>query len=151
MSFGKFANEKEGDKTSASSSAATTATGKVEAFLGKGSKVVGNLSFTGPVEIDGYVEGEITAQDTLTIGESAVLNAKISGSEVLVRGTVNGDIVASKLLTLKRPAKIVGNIASANLSIEEGVIFEGRCSMNTSATTSSKVALKSVDKIGASA
>src|SRR4029079_1387264 len=41
------------------------------AFLGKGSRVVGKLTFEGPVRIEGHVEGEITAQDALTIGESA--------------------------------------------------------------------------------
>jgi cytoskeletal protein CcmA (bactofilin family) len=107
----------------------TPTTGKIEAFLGKGSKVVGTLTFTGPVELDGYIEGEVTAQDRLTIGESAVINGRINGAEVMVKGTVTGDIVASKRLSLKKPAKIVGNITSSNLSIEEGVIFEGKCSM----------------------
>lgn len=102
---------------------------KVEAFLGQGSKVVGKLTFNGPVELGGYIEGEINSQKQLTIGETAVINAKIVGSEVLVRGTVNGDIVASKRLCLKTPAKVIGNITSKNLSIEEGVVFEGNCTM----------------------
>ena len=104
---------------------------KIEAFLGKGSKVVGALNFTGPVELDGYVEGEIAAQDRLTIGEAAVIHAKVTGGEVVVKGTVNGDIFASKRLSLKRPARVVGNISTANLSIEEGVIFEGKSSMES--------------------
>ena len=40
------------------------------AFLGKGSRVTGKLTFEGPVRIEGQVEGEITARDTLTIGEA---------------------------------------------------------------------------------
>lgn len=153
MSFGKFTNDKEPEKTIASSPVgAANSSGKAEAFLGKGTKVVGSLSFTGAVEIDGFVEGEINAQEKLTLGEAAVVNAKVTGTEILVRGTVNGDINASKLLILKRPAKIIGNISSANLSIEEGVIFEGRCTMGGSAS-SGKPALKTVtpEKIGASA
>lgn len=150
MSFGKFTNEKEPEKTTSSITPVSGA--KSEAFLGKGTKVVGSLSFTGAVEIDGVVEGEINAQDKLTLGESSVVNAKINGTEIIVRGTINGDINASKLLVLKRPAKIIGNISSANLSIEEGVIFEGRCTMG-GAASSGKPALKSVtpEKIGASA
>lgn len=106
-----------------------TSSDRVEAFLGRGSKVVGTLTFTGPVELDGYIEGEIIAQDRLVIGEAAVINAKISGSEILVKGTVNGDINASKRLALKKPAKVLGNIQTTNLSIEEGVVFEGKSSM----------------------
>ena len=100
------------------------------AFLGQGSKVVGTLQFSGPVEVDGHVEGELNA-DKLVIGESATVNAKITGGEIIIKGTVTGDIVASKKLTLQRPAKVHGNITSTNLSIEEGVIFEGQCSMAT--------------------
>ena len=108
----------------------SASSGPVEAFLGKGSKAVGTLTFTGPAEIDGAVEGEVQAKDRLTIGESATVNAKITGSEIIVKGTVTGDIVASKKLSLRRPARITGNITANSLSIEEGVVFEGKCSMS---------------------
>jgi|GEM_PF-720266 len=125
---------------------------QLEAFLGKGSKVTGSLNFSGPADLDGTVEGEITARERLTIGESAVINAKISGAEIIVKGTVNGDIVASKRLSLKKPARVTGNLTATNLSIEEGVIFEGKCAMATGTTGSisgdSKVAAA---RIGATA
>lgn len=127
MSFVKPKNE--GDSINTTSAVSSTPGAKSSAFLGQGSKVVGTLNFSGPVELDGFVEGELHSQDKLVIGESAVVNAKVNGSEVLVKGTVNGDITASKRLILQRPAKITGNISSASLSIEEGVIFEGQCSM----------------------
>jgi cytoskeletal protein CcmA (bactofilin family) len=111
-------------------SSVSASSGQVEAFLGKGSKAVGTLSFTGPAEIDGTIEGEIQSKDRLTIGESAVINAKITGAEIIVKGTVNGDIIAHKKLSLRKPARITGNITANNLSIEEGVVFEGKCSMN---------------------
>ena len=101
---------------------------KTDAYLGLGSKVNGSLVFTGTVEIDGEVEGEITAKEKLVVGESAKLKAKICGSEVLVKGTVNGDIQAKKL-SLKKPAKVTGNIHCEILSIEEGVIFDGKATM----------------------
>lgn len=132
-----------------------TGTDKVEAFLGKGSKVVGALTFTGPVELDGYVEGEVQAQDRLTVGESAVINARITGGEILVKGTVNGDITASKRLSLKRPARVIGNINCTNLSIEEGVIFEGKASMGAASKSAdgktSAVRPAGADKVGAAA
>lgn len=139
MSFAKGSENK--DKFNTQPAAATSveaASGKVEAFLGKGSKVVGTLSFTGPVEVDGHVEGEINSQDKLIIGESAVVNARINGAEVTVRGTVNGDITASKRLLLQKPARVAGNIKCSVLGIEEGVAFEGKCSMETGAVSASK-------------
>lgn len=109
-----------------------------DAFLGKGTKVVGTLHFSGPVEIDGEVEGEIHGKDKVSIGESAVLRARVFGADVIIRGTVQGEIIATKSLSLKKPAKIVGNIASPVLSIEEGVLFEGKCSMPVQAPAQSQ-------------
>lgn len=134
MSFGKFRDDSsDKDKSSTVTppmSGAQLSTGRNEAFLGKGTKVIGTLAFNGPVELDGTVEGEIVAKESLTIGESAVINAKIHGAEIVIKGTVTGDIVATKRLAIKRPARVTGNIASPTLSIEDGVQFEGKCSMN---------------------
>jgi cytoskeletal protein CcmA (bactofilin family) len=97
--------------------------------------VVGTLRFEGASEIGGSVEGEIFAEGRLVIGETAKVKARVQGVEVVVRGTVEGDIIATKKLALLRPARVAGNIASASLSIEEGVVFEGGCEMLKSASS----------------
>ncbi len=79
------------------------------------------------------VEGEIEAKNLLEIGEGAEIKATIKGAEIIVRGTVHGDIYASGKLSLIQPAKVYGNIQSSNLKIEEGVVFEGSCSMSKGA------------------
>jgi cytoskeletal protein CcmA (bactofilin family) len=99
------------------------------AFLGKGSRVVGKLTFEGPVRIEGQIEGEITAQDALTIGESAVVNAQIVGNTVVIQGHVTGDVTARKRLEIRAPGRLHGNISSPSLVIQEGVVFEGQCNM----------------------
>lgn len=99
------------------------------AFLGKGSRVTGKLVFEGTVRIEGHVEGEIAAQDTLIIGESAVVNAQITGTSVVVHGRVTGDVTARKRLEIRAPGKLFGNISTPSLVIHDGVIFEGQCSM----------------------
>jgi cytoskeletal protein CcmA (bactofilin family) len=76
------------------------------AFLGKGSRIVGKLTFEGPVRIEGNVEGEISAQDSLTIGESAVVSAQIVGNSVVILGRVTGDVTARKRLEIRAPAKL---------------------------------------------
>jgi cytoskeletal protein CcmA (bactofilin family) len=99
------------------------------AFLGKGSRVVGKLAFEGPARIEGHVEGEIAAQDTLVIGEGAVVNAQIVGASIVVHGRVTGDVTARKKLEIRAPGKLFGNITTPSLVIHEGVIFEGQCTM----------------------
>jgi len=112
--------------------------GGTSAFLGKGTKIVGKLTFEGSVRIEGQVEGEITAQDTLTVGESAVVKAKITGTSVIVHGQVTGDIAARTRLELRAPSKVVGNITSGSLVIHEGAVFEGQCSMGAAADSARK-------------
>jgi cytoskeletal protein CcmA (bactofilin family) len=99
------------------------------AFLGKGSRVTGKLVFEGPARIEGHVEGEISAQDTLVIGEGAVVNAQIVGAAIVVHGRVTGDVTARKKLEIRAPGKLFGNITTPSLVIHEGVIFEGQCTM----------------------
>ena len=104
-------------------------TGGTSAFLGKGSRVSGKLTFEGTIRIEGQVEGEITAQEALTIGEGAVVNAQITGASVMVHGNVTGDITARKRLEIRAPGKVFGNISTPSLVIHEGVVFEGQCTM----------------------
>jgi cytoskeletal protein CcmA (bactofilin family) len=103
--------------------------GEVQAYLGKGSRVSGKLNFDGTVRVDGQVEGEISAQDTLIVGERAVVTAQINGNTVVIRGKVTGDINARKRVEIRAPGKLFGNIVTPSLVIHEGVIFEGHCSM----------------------
>ena len=108
---------------------ATDEGGGSTAFLGKGTRIVGKLAFEGPARIEGAVEGEIAAQDTLTIGETAVVNAQIIGSAVIIHGRVTGDVTARKRLEIRAPGRVMGNITTPSLVIHEGVVFEGQCTM----------------------
>ncbi len=116
------------------------ASGEVSAYFGKGSKISGKLNFEGTVRVDGRVDGEIHAKDTLVIGDSAEVMAEIHATSIVVRGVVRGDIHASKKVEIRAPGKLYGNVASPALVIEEGVIFEGSCTMeNLGAKTQAQV------------
>src|SRR5262249_23046869 len=71
-----------------------------QAHLAKGSRVEGKLTFEGSVKIDGCVEGEIQAQQAVIVGESATIDAQINAETVVVKGKVNGDIVARRQVEL---------------------------------------------------
>lgn len=107
--------------------------GEVNAYLGRGSRVSGKLNFEGAVRVDGQVEGEISAQDTLIVGERAVVTAQINGNTVVIMGRVTGDINARKRVEIRAPGKLYGNIVTPSLIIQEGVVFEGHCSMGATA------------------
>ena len=103
--------------------------GELVAYLYKGSRVAGQLTFHGPARIDGNVEGEVSCQDVLTIGQEADVRAKISGKVIVIRGRVEGDVVAKEKVELMAPARLFGNIYAPRLIVSEGVVFDGYCSM----------------------
>lgn len=102
---------------------------EARAYLDQGSKVSGKLSFEGPARIDGQVDGEITAKDSVMVGESAVVTAQIKAASVIVAGKVSGDITASQRIEIRPSAKVLGNLTAPILVVHEGAVFEGHCAM----------------------
>src|SRR3989338_1751807 len=94
-------------------------------------KMQGTLSFKDPVnlKINGQFEGTMETRSTLTIGETASVEAHISGENIIIAGKVKGDIIAKKMLVLMPTATLGGNILTPKLNIVEGAIFNGKCQM----------------------
>jgi cytoskeletal protein CcmA (bactofilin family) len=109
---------------------ATPATASAGAYLDSGSKISGKLAFEGPTKIDGQVDGEVIAKESLTIGESAIVTAQIKASSIIVAGKVSGDISATNRIEIRPSAKVVGNLNAPILVVHEGASFEGHCSMS---------------------
>jgi cytoskeletal protein CcmA (bactofilin family) len=99
------------------------------AYLDSRTKINGKLSFEGPAQIDGQVEGEIVAGEHLVIGEGAHVTAKIKASSVVVAGMVSGEIVATERIEICASAKISGNLTAPRMVMHEGAMFEGHCAM----------------------
>lgn len=96
--------------------------------LGKGSIVIGNVSFDGPATIDGQVDGDITSTGTLVLGETAVITCpRIKAASVIIAGEVSGDILASEQIVIARSARVLGNLYSPAVAIEDGAWFDGHC------------------------
>jgi cytoskeletal protein CcmA (bactofilin family) len=98
-------------------------------YLDQGSKISGKLKFEGPAQIDGQVDGEISAKDMLVIGDSAVVSAQIEASSIIVAGKLSGEIVASERIEIRPSAKVSGNLKAPRLIVHEGAIFDGNCAM----------------------
>jgi cytoskeletal protein CcmA (bactofilin family) len=104
------------------------------AYLNRGSKINGNLTFESQARIDGQVEGEIIAKDDLMIGETAIVTAQIKAASIVVAGTVKGAINAVQRVEIRPSAKVFGNVSTPKLVVHEGAIFEGHCAMPSEAS-----------------
>ena len=98
--------------------------------LGRETTFAGTLRFKDSLRIKGKFEGEIDAMGRLLIDTDAVVNARrIRATNIVVGGTVHGDIEAADRLEMLPSAKVYGNVRTAKLRIADGVVFEGKCEM----------------------
>lgn len=110
------------------------AAGEITTLLGRGATFEGKLTFEGTVRIDGRFKGEVFTDDTLVIGEGAVVEAQIDVGEVIVQGTVIGNITAKRSIEIHAPGRVKGDLHTPSLQIDKGVIFEGRSFMEALST-----------------
>lgn len=94
--------------------------------------VKGFLKFTDDLLVDGIVEGEITSQGILTIGQNAHVTAEINTSSVIIHGKLHGNIQVTDRVELKATAEVIGDIKAATIAIEAGAVFVGRSEVGAS-------------------
>lgn len=108
-----------------------TATEHEEKTIEINAQMQGTLSFKDAVnlKINGNFNGTLECKGTLTIGSSSLVEAHITGDNIIIAGKVHGDIIAKKMLVLMPTATLTGNISTPKLNIVEGAIFQGKCQM----------------------
>ena len=102
----------------------------------------GTLRCRETLRIDGRVEGEIKCEKNIIVGEGAKIQAAIEAAEVAVGGDVRGDITASRKITLEATARVVGNLSTPGIVIEEGAKLEGRIVIGAEAEAEEKAAAR---------
>ena len=104
------------------------------ASIGKSVQIRGEVKGSEDLLVDGVVEGTITLTESrLTIGPHAKVQANVSARDVVVIGTLDGDIQATGRVELRAGANLKGDIHAARLSIEENAMFSGKVDLVQSA------------------
>ena len=104
--------------------------GRLSGFVGHGTVLTGETQFQMMLRVDGHLTGTVTSDGgTLIVGTNGQVDANVSVGVATINGVVNGDVIATEKIQLGRTAKVMGNIATPRLIIEEGAVFEGGCSM----------------------
>ena len=98
-------------------------------IVGRGTLFEGVMKVDNSVRIDGTFKGELSCSGTLTIGQSGEAHAQLDGRDVYINGVVHGNVRGDKV-RLDSQARVVGDIHSNALSISEGAVFQGNCSMD---------------------
>jgi cytoskeletal protein CcmA (bactofilin family) len=97
------------------------------AAIGKSVQIRGEVKGNEDLLVDGHVEGTITLTESrLTIGPNAHVAANVVARDVVLLGTLKGNINASGRVELRQGSNLTGDITAARLSIEENATFAGR-------------------------
>ncbi len=96
------------------------------ATIGKAVRIVGQIFTKEDLNVDGDVEGTIESTDNkVTIGTTGRVQASVKAREVVILGQVQGNVEATDKVDIRREAKLVGDITTARISIEDGALFKG--------------------------
>ncbi len=96
------------------------------AALGKNVTVKGQIFAREDLTIDGEVEGTVECHEhRLTIGPNARVQAGLKAREIVIQGSIHGNVDASDKIDIKKEAKLVGDIKTSRIVIEDGAYFKG--------------------------
>jgi cytoskeletal protein CcmA (bactofilin family) len=98
----------------------------VQAVIGRSIILKGELSANEDLLIEGQFEGTVNLQDhCLTVGTNGKIKAEINARQVVILGSVNGNVSAREKIEVRRSGNVIGDLTAASISIEEGAYFKG--------------------------
>ena len=96
------------------------------AIIGKSVMIKGQIYSREDLTIDGEIDGSVELQEhRLTVGPHGKLQAGVKAREIVVLGTIHGNVEASDKIDIRKDAKLVGDIKTARIVIEDGAYFKG--------------------------
>lgn len=104
--------------------------GELNTILGKGTKFEGKINVQHSLRVDGRFEGDIDTTDTLVIGKEGEVIGNTKVKDLVIGGKLNGTVIADGKIVLESKSEFRGEMRTNKLVIDEGAIFEGKCSMS---------------------
>ncbi len=100
------------------------------AMIGKSITITGDITGSESLHIEGRVKGNIRLEGAyLNIGPDAAVQSNISAREVVVRGSLTGNVNVSERIDIRNGGSLVGDVSAHSVSIEEGAYFKGSIDM----------------------
>ncbi|MCL2688407.1 MAG: polymer-forming cytoskeletal protein [Chitinispirillia bacterium] len=103
-------------------------------IIGPGSVFEGTIDVPHSIRIDGSFKGKLQTQESVTIGDSGVVEAEIKAQSAFIFGKVIGSMYIEDRVELQASATVIGDLHAKELVISEGAVFHGNCSMQKSSS-----------------
>lgn len=104
-------------------------TGLAHNALSTDTTLVGDITSTKDIRIDGKIEGNISCSGKVIVGEMGQIVGNVTAENLEIMGQMKGDVCITDMLILKSNASFEGNITTGILSIEPHALFNGGCSV----------------------
>lgn len=112
---------------------------KIDSLIGAGTRIEGNVTFSGGLRVDGEIKGNVNSEkgvaSTLVISEQARIEGQIDVAHVVINGTVVGPVSATDSLELQSSARVTGDVEYHQLEMQQGAVVQGRLIHQTVART----------------
>lgn len=103
---------------------------RIDSLIGAGTRIDGNVCFSGGLRVDGEVHGSILVEDgqlgTLVISEHARVEGEVAVSHLMVNGTIIGPVRVKEVLELQPCARVTGDVEYMQLEMQPGAVVQGR-------------------------
>lgn len=103
---------------------------RINTIIGKGSECNGDFTAEGSVRVDGVINGDVTVSGTLIVGTTGAINGDVNAAAAVVGGEIYGNLTITEKTELTSTARIIGNITTLLIVIDEKAVFQGNCNMN---------------------
>jgi cytoskeletal protein CcmA (bactofilin family) len=125
------------DKRSAREAAPIVA----ETVLSNQIKLEGRLQSTSNIRFDGEMNGDLTTEGDLSVGEGGAVKGNVSGRNVVVGGSIQGNVNTTGRLEILATGKVFGDIVVGSLIIDEGGILRGKSAVHSEESAASTVSV----------
>jgi len=102
---------------------------KTKSVIGKTMLVKGTINSDEEILVEGEIEGKLNSQNLVVVGVNGVVHADIDAREVIIKGTVNGNVKGSFKVEIVPEGVLNGNIISQRVVLAEGAVFKGNIDM----------------------
>ena len=116
--------------------------GAQETVIGPDVNLTGDLNSSGDINIKGKIKGQVKSSKTVIVEDGAQIEGSVEGINVIIDGTIKGNVVAKEDLEINPSGRVHGDIFVKSLSIKKGATFIGKCSQLEKAPEKEKEEIK---------
>ena len=115
---------------------------RIDSLIGAGTKIEGNVTFSGGLRVDGEIKGNVIASgeqpSTLVVSEQARIDGEIHVSHLVVNGTINGPVHSAEFLELQAHSRVKGDVHYNTLEMHLGAVVDGHLVHSSGVTEGGK-------------